>query len=153
MLSGFYNLILTSLNRYPPDVTKSLGDGMLAVWEIESKDRHLAVGNTVAGLCRLALEYKEFRGRSEFIHGTPEAIGVGISLGLASRFPDLDDYAGRPVILAARLCATCPGDHVLVDRRISAPRTEPPATETTAELKSFGDYPVWQIGPLKAGSS
>ena len=53
-----------------------------------------------------------------FSHGAPEGIGAGISFGLAAHLEAGNDYIGRPINIASRLCSACPAGRVYVDKKV-----------------------------------
>jgi class 3 adenylate cyclase len=148
VLAGFYNLMMSSFNRFPPNIAKLLGDGMVAIWELSSKERPVAIEMTLRGVCTLITDYRRFRSSSELVYGAPEKVAAGMSAGLGARFADGKDYAGRPIIVANRLCAICPGDHLLVDRSVPIPDIGQAKSEDSVTLKSFGEFPIWRVGPV-----
>lgn len=145
LMSAFYHLVEAGFSRYPPELIKFLGDGVLAIWETTPADREIAIQTCLWGCVHLDSQWKVVRQNPHFSHGAPESIGAGISFGLASRLTIDNDYLGRPINLAARLCGVCPGGRLLVDRAVPALPFDLEKKPTRVRIKSFGEYNVWSI--------
>lgn len=142
LMTAFYHMCKTSFQRYPPELLKFLGDGVLAVWQTTVEDRTVAIETAIAGTVGLNSKWQQIRRNPHFKHGAPEDIGCGLSFGLASKITIENDYIGRPVNLSSRLCGVCPGGKVLVDRAFDVPE-EYDKKEQRVRIKSYGEYPVW----------
>ncbi|MCX5636750.1 MAG: hypothetical protein NTX52_03525, partial [Planctomycetota bacterium] len=78
LLTGFYTLLQRAVDRYPPDFTKYLGDGMLALWDVSENDRSIAIKYGLNGLFSLFSYYKQFKEHPAFVHGAPEQLAAGV---------------------------------------------------------------------------
>lgn len=142
LMTAFYNMVRNGFKRYPPDLVKFLGDGVLAVWQTHSKDRGIAIDTCLEGLKTLPMTWQQLIRGPEFTHGAPDGIGSGVSFGLASKISIDNDYIGRPVNLASRLCSVCPAGKTYIDR--SVPNVEAHNVKPLAvRLKSYGEQKVW----------
>ncbi|MCD8483680.1 MAG: hypothetical protein LR015_14125 [Verrucomicrobia bacterium] len=148
LMTAFYAMVRRGFKRYPPDMVKFLGDGVLAVWQTTSKDRQVAIEVCLEGLNRLPVTWRQIISGPEFSHGAPEHIGSGLSFGLASKLSIDQDYIGRPINLASRLCGLCPPARTYID--ISVPgMSELGLRQSSVRVKSFGDQKIWL---MEAGS-
>ncbi len=145
LMSAFYHMITTTMQRFPPDMTKFLGDGVLAVWETTPADRHIAVSVALTGARELYRKWQVVRESPHFSHGAPEGVGVGISFGLASHLVVGDDYIGRPINIASRICDACPGDRVYVDRSVPAIPPYLKKEELVVHIKPYGRHQIWSF--------
>lgn len=145
LMTSFYHLFKTCLSRYPPEMIKFLGDGVLAVWETSAEDRPVAVDVCFDAIFNINQRWAEVRRGPNFTHGAPKDIGIGVSFGLASRISIGGDYLGRPINIASRLCNICQPGQGLIDKSVPGLSPSPILKETKARLKSFGDYPVWAL--------
>lgn len=145
VMGAFYQIIQRSFAKYSPEMIKFMGDGVLAVWQTTFEDRQYAVDAAVEGCLQLNSRYQKLRKSPHFTEGTPDSLGVGISIGLGSKLPFDGDYIGRPINVATRLCGVCPGGKVFVDQ--SVPNLDPSIEkrETTVEVKTYGKYYLWSI--------
>jgi len=145
LMGAFYQVIQRCFAKYPPEMLKFLGDGVLAVWQTTFEDRQYAIDVAVKGCLDLNPRYQRLRRSPHFTEGTPEGIGVGISIGLGSKLPFDGDYIGRPINVATRLCSVCPGGKVFVDQAV--PNIDPNIEkhETAVEVKTYGKYYLWVI--------
>ncbi len=145
LMFSFYKMAVRGFNRYPAEMVKFTGDGLVAVWETTHEDRDMAIQSCLNGVVPLDGQWQEVRNLPQFSHGAPESIGIGISFGLGSALPHTTDYIGRPINVAARLCNACPGGEVLVDK--SVPNLDPqyPKQDSSVHVKSFGRYYVWRL--------
>jgi class 3 adenylate cyclase len=143
LMSAFYHMITETMQRFPPEMTKFLGDGVLAVWETTPADRHIAVSVALGGARELYRKWQVVRESPHFSHGAPEGVGVGISFGLASHLVVGDDYIGRPINIASRICDACPGDRVYVDRSVPAVPPYLKKEELVVHIKPYGRHQVW----------
>lgn len=142
LMTAFYNMVRNGFKRYPPDLVKFLGDGVLAVWQTHSKDRAIAIDTCLEGLKTLPMTWQQLIRGPEFTHGAPDGIGSGVGFGLASKISIDNDYIGRPINLASRLCGVCPAGKTYIDR--SVPNVEAHGVKPLAvRLKSFGEQKVW----------
>lgn len=145
LMSSFYKIVQESFVRYPPELMKYLGDGVLSVWETSYEDREIAIRVCLEGLMDLNSRWQIVRRSPQFSHGTPSDIGIGVSFGLASILTVDNDYIGRPINLASRLCSVCNGWEILVDKAIpSMPETLDREDHHVA-MKSFGRANVWRL--------
>jgi class 3 adenylate cyclase len=153
LMSAFYDMVQTSLQRFPPDMTKFLGDGVLAIWETTPKDREIAIGIALAASLDLAEKWKRVQANPHFTHGAPDSIGAGICFGLASHLKVCNDYIGRPINIASRLCGACPGNQVYVDRSVPDLPLSYKKEEYVAHIKPFGRHNIWSFGTNERRSS
>jgi class 3 adenylate cyclase len=150
LMSAFYNMVIRSLQRFPPEMTKFLGDGVLAIWETKPSDRELAVNVALRAALELNNRWKSVKDSPHFTHGAPEYIGAGICFGLAGHLEVGDDYIGRPVNIASRLCSACPGDRVYVDRAVPDLPLNIRKEEYVAHIKPYGRHNVWSFSPKRS---
>jgi hypothetical protein len=143
LMSAFYHMVNRSLQRFPPEMTKFLGDGVLAIWETSPADREIAVTVALEAALSLRNRWKRVQDSPHFSHGAPEALGAGICFGLASHLEVGDDYIGRPINIASRLCNVCPGDRVYVDRSVPNIPLHLKKEELVAHIRSYGRHNVW----------
>jgi len=68
---------------------------------------------------------------------------VGISFGLASHLRIGNDYIGRPINIASRLCGACPSDRIYVDRAVPALPMHLRKEELGIIIKPYGRHHVW----------
>lgn len=148
LLTGFYKLLQRAVDRYPPDLTKYLGDGMLALWNISEVDRSIAIKYGLKGLFSLFFDYEQFKENPAFVHGAPEQLSAGVAYGLGSKMAGCPDYAGRPINLASRLCSNCPGSHVFIEKSCPDLQVGESWEEITVTLKSFGNQHIYKVGPF-----
>lgn len=142
LMTAFYSMVRKGFKRYPPDLVKFLGDGVLAVWQTTSKDRKLAIEVSLEGLREMPMTWRQLIRGPEFTHGAPEGIGSGVSFGLASKISIDDDYIGRPINVASRLCGVCPPGKTYVSR--SVPDIENYDLKPfSTRLKSYGEQKIW----------
>ena len=145
LMSSFYHMVGNSVFKFPPELIKFAGDGVLAIWETSPEDRQVAIDVCVEGMISLNSKWQTVRRNPHFSHGAPEDIGVGISFGLASRLTIDNDYIGRPINIASRLCGVCPGGRVYIDKSVPSISNEFEKKDTRVRIKSYGDYGVWMI--------
>lgn len=145
LMSAFYHMVNRALQRFPPDMTKFLGDGVLAIWETTPTERELAVGVALKAALDLHNRWKIVMDSPHFTHGAPEEIGAGICFGLASHLEIGNDYIGRPINIASRLCGACPGDRVYVDRAVPNIPLNYKKEEYVAHIKPYGRHNVWSF--------
>lgn len=144
LMTSFYNMVRHGFKRFPPDLVKFLGDGVLAVWQTNSKDRDIAITVCVEGLSQMPVTWRSIVRGPEFSHGAPEGIGSGVSFGLASKVSIDNDYIGRPINIASRLCGICPPSKTYIDKAV--PNVGGLGVkQATVRLRSFGDQKVWMI--------
>ena len=143
LMSAFYHMANRALQRFPPEMTKFMGDGVLAIWETSPADRQIAVEVALGTAIGLRDKWSLVQNNPHFTHGAPEAIGAGVCFGLASHLEVGDDYIGRPVNIASRLCSACPGDRVLVDRSVPHLPSDRRKQEYVAHIKPYGRHFVW----------
>jgi class 3 adenylate cyclase len=143
LMSAFYHMVNRTLQRYPPEMTKFLGDGVLAIWETSANDRGIIVSEALESALSLRLKWSLVHGSPHFTHGAPKDIGAGICFGLASHLAVGDDYIGRPINIASRLCGACPGDRIYVDRAVPNLPLEIKKHEYVAHIKPYGRHNVW----------
>lgn len=143
LMSAFYHMVNRSLQRFPPEMTKFLGDGVLAIWETTPADREIAVNVALDAALSLRNKWKLVQDSPHFSHGAPEALGAGICFGLASHLEVGNDYIGRPINIASRLCSVCPGDRVYVDRSLPNIPLHLQKEEYVAHIKPYGRHNIW----------
>ncbi|MFP4166865.1 MAG: adenylate/guanylate cyclase domain-containing protein [Opitutales bacterium] len=147
LMSAFYHMVNRSLQRFPPEMTKFLGDGVLAIWETSPNDRDIAVRVAIQAALGLRHKWQYVRNSPHFSHGAPEGIGAGLSFGLASHLHVGNDYIGRPVNIAARLCNACPANRTYVDRSVPDIPHELEKEEYVAHIKPYGRHDIWAFMP------
>jgi len=143
LMSAFYHMTNRALQRFPPEMTKFLGDGVLAIWETTPADREIAVRVALDAALNLRHRWAMVKDSPHFTHGAPQDIGAGICFGLASHLEVGNDYIGRPINIASRLCGACPGDRVYVDRAVPNLPIEIKKQEYVAHIKPYGRHNVW----------
>lgn len=144
LMTAFYGMIRRSFKRYPPEMVKFLGDGVLAVWQTHARDREVAIETCIDGLTRIPREWGEIVKGAEFSHGAPLGVGSGVSFGLASKISIDNDYIGRPINLASRLCGVCPPNKTYLDRAVPGVGGFG-VKQASVRLRSFGDLKVWML--------
>lgn len=146
VMTAFYQVTKKCFGRFPADVTKFNGDGVLNIWKTTHKDRHVAVQSVLNGIIDIQKRWEVVRKSPHFSHGAPEKIGAGMAFGLASvlNFGQID-FIGRPINLAARLCSNCPGGLLYLDKSVPSVPPELVLEETAVTLKSFGEYKIWSV--------
>jgi class 3 adenylate cyclase len=145
LMSAFYDMVQNSLKRFPPDMIKFMGDGVLAIWKTTPKDREIAILTALSAALELNKRWKVVKENPHFTHGAPEAIGSGICFGLASQLEICNDYIGRPINIASRLCGACPGDAVYVDRSVPDIPLRFKKEDYVAHIKPYGRHNIWSI--------
>jgi class 3 adenylate cyclase len=143
LMSAFYHMTNRALHRFPPEMTKFLGDGVLAIWETKPTDRDIAVRVALEAALNLRYRWAMVKDSPQFTHGAPQDIGAGICFGLASHLEVGNDYIGRPINIASRLCSACPGDRVYVDRAVPSLPIEIKKQDYVAHIKPYGRHNVW----------
>jgi hypothetical protein len=143
LMSAFYHMVNRALQRFPPEMTKFLGDGVLAIWETTPADREIAVNVALKAAIGLRNQWTQVQDSPHFSHGAPSALGAGICFGLASHLEVGDDYIGRPINIASRLCSVCPGDRVYVDRSVPNIPLQLKKEELVTHIKPYGRHNVW----------
>jgi len=151
IMTAFYAMVRNGFKRYPPDLVKFLGDGVLAVWQTDSKDRQIAIETCIEGLTQMPMAWRQIIKGPEFSHGAPEALGSGVAFGLASKITIDNDYIGRPINLASRLCAVCPPAKTYIDKSVPGVGGYG-VKQAGVRLKSFGDQKVWMLESPIAGA-
>lgn len=144
LMYAFYQNVQNCFRRYPPDMFKYMGDGVLAVWETGMDDRETAVASCLEGAISLDSQWKITRKTPQFTHGSPEDTAIGIAFGLASKLPHIGDYIGRPINIASRLCSVCPPREIFTDKAVPSVPPGFPRIESTAHIKSFGRYFIYR---------
>ncbi len=145
LMHSFYQAVRHSYIKYPPELLKFLGDGVLALWETTAEDREVAIDICLSGSLDIHNQWQVVRRSSQFTHGAPEEVAIGISFGLASRLPEVGDYIGRPINIASRLSSVCPGGQLFIDKSVPSIGPEYAKDDATAHIKSFGRYYIWRI--------
>ena len=145
LMTAFYAMVRNGFKRYPPELVKFLGDGVLAIWQTNAKDREVAIETCLEGLIHLAPTWKQITIGPEFSHGAPDGIGAGVCFGLASKISIDNDFLGRPINLASRLCGICPPSMVYIDRAVPSVAAYQGLKETAVRLKSYGDQKIWML--------
>ena len=144
LMTSFYGMVRHGFKRYPPDMVKFLGDGVVAIWQTTAKDREVAIEVCMEGLSEMPLTWRQIVRGPEFSHGAPEGIGSGVSFGLASKVSIDNDYIGRPINIASRLCGICPPGKTYIDKSVPGVGSHS-VKQVTVRLKSFGDQKVWML--------
>jgi hypothetical protein len=143
LMSAFYHMVNRSLQRFPPEMTKFLGDGVLAIWKTTPADREIAVNVALDAALTLRNRWTQVQDSPHFPHGAPKHLGAGICFGLASHLEIGNDYIGRPINIASRLCSVCPGDRVYVDRSVPNIPFSLKKEEYVAHIKPYGRHNIW----------
>jgi class 3 adenylate cyclase len=144
LMTAFYSMVRNGFRRYPPDLVKFLGDGVLSVWQTSAKDRRIAIDTAVDGLRRLPGTWRNLVRGPEFTHGAPEGVAAGASFGLASKISIDNDYIGRPINIASRLCSVCPPSKSFISKNVPD-MSELEVSASSVHVKSFGDHQVWVL--------
>lgn len=145
LMFSFYQLVSQAFYKYPPELIKYLGDGVLAVWETNFEDREVAIDICLEGAMELSSKWNVVRRSPQFSHGAPEEVAIGISFGLASQLPCTEDYIGRPINIASRLCSVCPGGDIFIDKSVPSINPSFAKEDTSAHIRSFGRYYIWRV--------
>lgn len=145
LMTSFYHMVRTTFSKYPPELIKFLGDGVIAIWQTNVEDRQVAINNCIEGSTSLHGKWQIIRRSEHFSHGTPAEIAAGISFGLASKLSFGDDYIGRPINIASRLCSVCPGGKIYVDKSVPRIPEEIERKDARVRIKSFGEYNIWTL--------
>lgn len=145
LMFSFYQLVSQAFYKYPPELIKYLGDGVLVVWETNFEDREVAIDICLEGVTELSSKWTIVRRSPQFSHGAPEEVAIGISFGLASQLPCTEDYIGRPINIASRLCSVCPGGEIFIDKSVPSINPRFPKEDTSAHIRSFGRYYIWRV--------
>lgn len=142
LMSAFYQVAIKSFSRFPPDVIKFAGDGILSIWRTAPQERHIAVQSVIQGIIKINKNWKVVRNNPHFTHGAPDLIGTSLTFGQASKMKvQLGvDFIGRPINLAARLCGMAPGDQLIIDRSVPDLPQGLKLEPCEVEIKSFGKY-------------
>jgi class 3 adenylate cyclase len=101
-----FALLRRAIREHAGTEVKSLGDGLMVAFA----DAHAAVA------CAVAMQ------RAVAIHGDPMTLRIGIDVGEAVR--EEQDFFGRPVIVARRLCDAAQAGQIVVSatvRRLAGP--------------------------------
>lgn len=152
LMTAFYAMVRRGFKRYPPDLVKFLGDGVLAVWQTTSQDRSVAIEVCNEGLTTMPLTWQQVIRGPEFSHGAPEGIGSGVSFGLASKISIGNDYIGRPINVASRLCGVCPPGKTYIDKTVPGVGGFG-IKQAMVRLKSYGEQKVWMLENLPSAGS
>ncbi|WP_269540935.1 hypothetical protein [Cerasicoccus fimbriatus] len=145
LMYAFYQSVEQRFNKYRPDLIKYLGDGVLTLWETTYEDRPAALEVCINGLRELQDQWDIVRRAPQFSHGAPEEVAAGLSFGLASQIPGAEDYIGRPINVASRLCSVCSGSEIIIDKSVPGIDPSVPKDDISVHIKSFGRYPVWRV--------
>jgi len=145
VMTAFYAMVSKGFKRYPPDLVKFLGDGVLAVWQTNSKDRNIAIDVCLDGLSKLPPTWQQIIRGPEFTHGAPPGIGSGVSFGLASKLMIDSDYIGRPINVASRLCGICPPGKTYISRDVPEVKDHHPVKPISVNIKSYGDTKIFML--------
>ena len=143
LMSAFYDMVNHSLQRFPPDMIKFMGDGMIAIWETSPENREITVNVALKTALDLRDRWAVVTDSPHFTHGAPEGIGSGICFGLASKLEMADDYIGRPINIASRLCSACPAGRVYVDRSVPELPLNFKKEAFVAHIKPYGRHNIW----------
>lgn len=143
LMSAFYHMVSQGLQRFPPDMIKFMGDGVIAIWETTPANREIAVSVALQAAINLRDHWAIVTDSPHFTHGAPEGVGAGICFGLASHLEVADDYIGRPINIAARLCSACPGGRVYVDRSVPDIPLNFRKEDFVAHIKPYGRHSIW----------
>lgn len=151
LMSAFYQVAMKAFSKFPADITKFAGDGILSIWRTAPRERHVAVESVIRGIIKINRDWKLVRNNPHFTHGAPDLIGTSMAFGQASRMKVQVgvDFIGRPINLAARLCGKAPGDKLLIDPSVPSVPESLTLEDHDVELKSFGEYKVRIMDCLK----
>ena len=145
LMSSFYNVANRGFAKYPPDLIKFAGDGYLAIWQTGVEDRKIAIDVCVEGTSELNSNWQIVRQSPHFTHGAPEEIAACIAFGLASKLSFDNDYIGRPINIASRLCGICPGGKIYIDKSVPSMNPNIEMKNSRARIKSYGEYNIWIV--------
>ena len=143
LMSAFYNLVRKLLSRFPPELIKFVGDGVVAVWETTPGDHEIAVEVAIDASLKLRDHWKAVCASPHFSHGAPEGVGAGISFGLAAHLESGNDYIGRSINIASRLCSACPAGRVYVDKTVPDVPIQFKKHDFVAHIKPYGRHNIW----------
>lgn len=143
LMTSFYHTVKSGFIRFQPDMMKFLGDGVLAIWQTSSEDRQIAVEVSLDAISTLNRNWRRVQRGPHFSHGAPKDVGCGMSFGLASKISVGNDYLGRPINLASRLCSSCPPGQAYIDKTVPGVTGTLNILETKVRIKSYGDHSVW----------
>jgi class 3 adenylate cyclase len=151
-MNAFYQVALKSFSKFPADITKFAGDGILSIWRTTPQERHIAVQSVINGIVKINKQWKVVRTNPHFTHGAPDLIGTSMAFGQASRMKVQVgiDFIGRPINLAARLCGKAPGDKLIIDRSVPDLPENLELHDFEVDIKSFGNYSVHIMDCLQA---
>ena len=143
LMSAFYHMVTNGLQRFPPDMVKFMGDGVIAIWKTNPDNREITVSVALHAALDLRDRWAIVTDCPHFTHGAPEGIGAGICFGLASQLELADDYIGRPINIASRLCSACPAGRVYVDRSVPDIPINLKKEDYVAHIKPYGRHDIW----------
>ena len=143
LMSAFYNATKQLLASFQPELVKCVGDGVIAIWETTSEDRSIAVEVALKASLALKERWALIRANPQFTHGAPEGIGAGLSFGLASLLDAGNDYIGRPINIASRLCSAAPAGRVYVDKTVPDLPVDLKKHDYVAHIKPYGRHNIW----------
>lgn len=143
LMTAFYSMVRNGFKRFPPELVKFLGDGVLAVWQTNAQDRHIAIETCIQGLREMPQQWRIITKGPEFTHGAPEGIGSGVSFGLASKISIDNDFLGRPINVASRFCALCPSGKTYISRNVPGMDSFEGIKPLAIRVKSYGEQKIW----------
>jgi len=151
LMSAFYQLATKSFSKFPADITKFAGDGILSIWRTAPQERHIAVQSVIKGIANINKQWKVVRENPHFTHGAPDLIGTSLAFGQASKMKVQIgiDFIGRPINLAARLCGSAPGDKLIIDKSVPDLPRDLKLEDYEVEIKSFGSYQTYIMDCLE----
>ena len=151
LMSAFYQVATKAFSKFPADITKFAGDGILSIWKTAPDERHIAVRSVLDGILSINRQWKVVRTNPHFTHGVPDLIGTSLAFGQASKMKMQvgTDFIGRPINLAARLCGKAPGDKLVIDKSVPDLPQDLELEDFEVEIKSFGNYRTLIMDCLK----
>lgn len=142
LMSAFYQVAMKAFSKFPADITKFAGDGILSIWRTAPQERHIAVESVIKGIIKINRDWKVVRTNPHFTHGAPDLIGTSMAFGQASRMKMQAgvDFIGRPINIAARLCGKAPGNKLVIDPSVPSLPGHLRLEDYEVDIKSFGAY-------------
>jgi class 3 adenylate cyclase len=159
-------MYISILDDYFPqaDFFKPTGDGLMIILSYTAEDIAEVVNAAVATSLRIVESFTDLCADDPMVNfSTPEALGVGIARGAATRLESGDktlDYSGRPLNLAARLMDIARPSGVVFDGSLGVELLKPDVSErfecTDVYVKGIAEaktMPIWysagltEVGP------
>lgn len=143
-LSVFNSAIRNCFVDTMENIIKSIGDGNLIIW---SSNEVSLVETALIIIERLPILQTELRSiglKEPFNIPVPTEIGCGFARGLAAEVPN--DYFGRPINLAIRLCDQARPNGICVDSQVFRNYKPDPKLwiQEQITLKGFEQRSIWK---------